>query len=307
MIMADQEFVSGFVSIAGRPNAGKSTLLNALIGAKVAIVTPKPQTTRTSVQGVLSLDNAQVVFIDTPGIHRSDNTFNKRMMDTVRAALEERDLLLYIADSTQAFTDEDAGALDLIKKASTPTILLLNKIDRLDDKGGLLPLIEQYRERMEFVEYLPISATRRLGLDTLRDAIIKRLPKGPAYFPPDHITDQPERFLAAELIREKILHETRQEVPHSIAVLIEKWEDNPKITRILATVYVEREGQKAIVIGAKGSMLKKVGTLARQEMELLFGRKIFLELFVKVRPDWREQSEFLNALDWRSMSGTEVE
>jgi GTP-binding protein Era len=305
--MADQKFVSGFVSIAGRPNVGKSTLLNALIGTKVAIVAPKPQTTRTSVQGVLTLENAQVVFIDTPGIHRSDNTFNKRMMDTVRAALEERDLLLYIADSTQPFTSEDAEALDLIKKASTPTLLLLNKIDRLQDKGALLPLIEQYKERLEFAEYLPISATRGTGLDVLRKEIISRLPEGPAFFPPDHITDQPERFLAGELIRERILHETRQEVPHSIAILIEKWEDTQKITRISATVYVEREGQKAIVIGAKGSMLKKVGTLARQEMERLLGKKIFLELFVKVRPDWREQPEFLNALDWRSMSGTEVE
>jgi GTP-binding protein Era len=229
------------------------------------------------------------------------------MMDTVRAALEERDLLLYIADSTQPFTSEDAEALDLLKKASTPTLLLLNKIDRLQDKGALLPLIEQYKERLEFAEYLPISATRGTGLDVLRKEIISRLPEGPAVVPPDHITDQPERFLAGELIRERILHETRQEVPHSIAILIEKWEDTPKITRISATVYVEREGQKAIVIGAKGSMLKKVGTLARQEMERLFGRKIFLELFVKVRPDWREQPEFLNALDWRSMSGTEVE
>jgi GTP-binding protein Era len=227
------------------------------------------------------------------------------MMDTVRAALEERDLLLYIADSTQPFTNEDAEALDLIRKASTPTVLLLNKVDRLRDKAVLLPLIEQYRERMEFVEYLPISAARGTGLDTLRDVILSRLPEGPAFFPADHITDQPERFLAGELIREKILYETRQEVPHSIAVLIEKWEDTPSITKISATVYVEREGQKAIVIGARGSMLKKIGTLAREEMERLFGRKIFLELFVKVRPDWREQTEFLNALDWRSMSGTE--
>ena len=194
--MADRKFVSGFVSIAGRPNAGKSTLLNALIGTKLAIVTPKPQTTRTSIQGVLTLENAQVVFIDTPGIHRSNNAFNRRMMDTVRAALAERDLLLYIADSTQPFTDEDAEALDLIRKASTPTILLLNKIDRLNGKGALLPLIGQYSERMEFAEYLPISATTGLGLDTLRDAIIARLPEGPAFFPLDHITDQPERFLA---------------------------------------------------------------------------------------------------------------
>jgi GTP-binding protein Era len=297
--MPDTKFVSGFVSIAGRPNAGKSTLINALLGTKVAIVTPKPQTTRTSVQGVLTLDNAQIVFIDTPGIHRSDNAYNKRMMDTVRAALEERDLLLYLVDATQAFTPEEGEALDLIRKANTPTLLVLNKIDRIKDKGVLLPLIESYKAHMDFADFIPISALRGEGLDVLRDAIVARLPEGPALFPADYLTDQPERFLAAELIREKILYETRQEVPHSIAVMIERWEDTSKITRIAAAIYVERAGQKGIVIGAQGSVLKKVGTLARQEMERMFGRKIFLELFVKVREDWREEPEFLNALDWR--------
>jgi GTP-binding protein Era len=305
--MSKKKFVSGYVSIAGRPNAGKSTLLNSLLGTKLAIVAPKPQTTRTSIQGVLTLDEAQIVFIDTPGIHRSDSTFNKRMMETVRAALEERDLLIYVADATLAFGEEDAEALDLIRKTGTPTLLVLNKIDRLKNKQALLPLLDQYKARFDFAEYLPISALHGEGLDEVRRAIISRLPEGHAFFPADHLTDQPERFLAAELIREKILLETHQEVPHSIAVLVDRWEETPRITRIAASIYVERPGQKGIVIGAKGSMLKKIGTLARQEMESILGRMIFLELFVRVRPDWREQPDFLNALDWRSMAGSEVE
>lgn len=299
-------FVSGFVSILGRPNAGKSTLLNALVGMKLAIVAEKPQTTRTSIQGVLNLPNAQIVFVDTPGIHEPDSAFNKRMLETVRAALAERDLLLYLVDSARPFTEQDQKAVELVKKARTPVVLLLNKIDRLKDKTPLLGLIDKYKSLHDFAEYLPVSALNGEGLDALRECMLAKLPEGPSYFPPDHITDQPERFLAAELIREKILHETRQEVPHAVAVLVGNWEETPRLTRISATVYVEREGQKGIVIGAKGALLKKVGTQAREEMELLLGRKIFLELRVKVRPKWRESPQFLNALDWRSMAGTEV-
>lgn len=296
-------FVSGFVSILGRPNAGKSTLLNALIGEKIAIVADKPQTTRTSVQGVLHLPNAQVVFIDTPGIHRGDSSINRRMMHTVRAALDSRDLLLYLADATAPFTEADRQALDLVKKSGTPAILALNKTDLLRDRAALLPLLDQYRSAHDFAEYVPISAMTGEGLEVLRSAVLARLPEGPAYFPPDQITDQPERFLASELIREKILLETRQEVPHSVAVLIDQWEETPRLTRIFATVHVEKPGQKGIIIGAKGAMLKRIGTLARQEMEALFDRKIFLDLHVKVQPDWRERAAFLDALDWRTMAG----
>lgn len=300
---AAAKFVSGFVSILGRPNAGKSTLLNALIGEKIAIVADKPQTTRTSVQGVLHLPNAQVVFIDTPGIHRGDSSINRRMMHTVRAALDSRDLLLYLADATVPFTEADRQALDLVKKSGTPAILALNKTDLLRDRAALLPLLDRYRSAHEFAEYIPISAITGEGLDALRSAVVARLPEGPAYFPPDRITDQPERFLASELIREKILLETRQEVPHSVAVLIDQWEETPRLTRIFATVHVEKPGQKGIIIGAKGAMLKRVGTLAREEMEALFDRKIFLDLHVKVQPNWRERASFLDALDWRTMAG----
>ncbi len=300
-------FVSGFVSILGRPNAGKSTLLNALVGMKLAIVAPKPQTTRTSVQGVLNLPGAQVVFLDTPGIHKPDSLFNRRMQETVKAALDQRDLLLLVADSTRPAAEEDREAVEIAKSARTPVILVLNKIDALRDKRALLEQIERYRCWHDFEEYLPVSALTGEGLDTLRAELVRRLPEGPAYFPRDHVTDQPERFLAGELVREKILHATRDEIPHSVAVVVDKWEEDGRLTRIAASIFVERESQKGILIGSRGAMLKKIGTEARLEMESLFGRKIFLELFVKVRPKWRQSQEFLNAVDWRSMAGPEVE
>jgi len=296
-------FKSGFVSLVGRPNTGKSTLLNALVGQKVAIVADKPQTTRTSIQGVTTSEDAQIVFLDTPGIHKADSPLNKRLMDTVRAALEERDLLLFVVDAAATFGDEDRRALDMVRKVGTPVLLVLNKVDLVKEKPRLLPLIEQYKGLYEFADYLPISAVRGTGLEELRKAIVDRLPEGPAYFPEDHVTDQPERFLAAELIREKVLLATRQEVPHSVAVIVDKWEEPPGLTRIFATIRVERDGQKAIVIGGKGAMLKHIGTLARQEMERIFGMKIFLDLHVRVQPHWREEPAFLNTLDWRTMTG----
>jgi GTP-binding protein Era len=299
----NKSFRSGFVSIIGRPNAGKSTLLNALVGQKVAIVADKPQTTRTSIQGVLTTPEAQVVFLDTPGIHKGDSPLNKRLMDAVRASLEERDLLLFIADAHRAFGEQDRKALDVARKTSAPVILVLNKVDLLKDKALLLPLIEQYKELFEFADYVPVSAIRKVGLDELMKVIVERLPEGPAYFPEDHVTDQPERFLGAELIREKVLLATRQEVPHSVTVTIEKWEETPRMTNIYATIHVERDGQKAIVIGSKGAMLKQIGTLARQEMERIFGVKIYLDLHVRVQPGWRENAAYLNALDWRTMTG----
>jgi GTPase len=296
-------FRSGFVSILGRPNAGKSTLLNAMVGEKVAIVADKPQTTRTAIQGVLTEASAQIVFLDTPGIHKADSLINKRMMHTVREALDERDLLLYLVDASRRFTTEDEHAVSLLKRSATPAILLLNKVDLFKDKGPLLALIEKYKSLHEFADYIPISARTGEGLDVLHREILSRLPEGPQYFPPDHITDQPERFLAAELIREKVLLLTRQEVPHSVAVQVDSWEETPGLTRIYATIHVEREGQKAIVIGSRGGLLKQVGTQARQEMERMFGCRIFLDLHVKVQPDWREKAAFLNALDWRTMAG----
>jgi GTP-binding protein Era len=299
----DKIFRSGFVSIIGRPNAGKSTLLNALVGQKVAIVADKPQTTRTSIQGVVTTPEAQVIFVDTPGIHKADSALNKRLMDTVRASLEERDLLLFVADATLGFGEDDKRAIDVARRTSTPVALVLNKVDLLKDKAALLPLIEEYKQAFEFAEYLPVSAARRIGLDELMKVILERMPEGPAYFPEDHVTDQPERFLAAELVREKVLLATRQEVPHSVTVTVDKWEDTPKLTRIFATIRVERDGQKAIVIGREGSMLKRIGTQAREEMERLFGVKIYLDLHVRVQPGWRENTSFLDSLDWRTMAG----
>jgi GTPase len=298
----DKPFRSGFVSIIGRPNAGKSTLLNALVGQKVAIVADKPQTTRTAIQGVVTLPDAQMIFIDTPGIHKADSPLNKRLMDTVRTSLEERDLLLFVADATGGFEEEDRRAIDVVRRTAAPVLLVLNKIDLVKEKGRLLPRIEEYKAAFQFADYIPVSAVKQQGLDELRAAIVERLPEGPAYFPEDHVTDQPERFLAAELIREKVLLATRQEVPHSTAVTVDKWEETPRITRIYATIRVERDGQKAIVIGREGAMLKRIGTQARHEMERLFGVKIFLDLHVRVQPGWREKSAFLNALDWRTMA-----
>lgn len=300
------KFVSGFLSLLGRPNAGKSTLLNALVGAKLAIVTATPQTTRTLIQGVLNLDGAQIVFLDTPGIHKPNSAFNRRMMETVRTALQERDLLVFLADALKPFGAADREAVELVRAARAPVLLALNKIDRLKDKSLLLPLIEQYKSAHEFADYLPISALTGEGLEELKQAILSRLPEGPPYFPPDHLTDQPERFLAAEMIRERLIRETREEVPHALAVLVDRWEETPKLTRISATVYVERDGQKAIVIGAGGSRLKSIGTAARLEIEALCGKHVFLELFVKVRPHWRDNPRMLAALDWRSMSGGAV-
>jgi GTP-binding protein Era len=298
-----EKFKSGFVSIIGRPNAGKSTLLNAFVGQKVAIVADKPQTTRTSIQGVATMTDAQIVFLDTPGIHKADSALNKRLMDAVRGALEERDLLLFVADATHAPEERDRQAVDMAARHGTPVVLVLNKIDLVKEKNKLLPVIEDYKKLHEFADYVPVSATRGVGLDELRKVILSHLKEGPKYFPDDYVTDQPERFLAAELIREKVLQATRQEVPHSVAVNVEKWEELPNLTRIYATIRVERDGQKVIVIGSKGAMLKRIGTLARQDMEKLLGTKVYLDLHVKVQPGWREKAAFLNTLDWRTMAG----
>jgi GTP-binding protein Era len=301
------EHKSGFVTILGRPNAGKSTLLNALVGQKVAIVADKPQTTRAAIQGILTTPAAQIVFVDTPGIHKASTAINKRMMDAVRGSLEERDLFIYVADVRKPFSQEDERALSILKREENqqPVILALNKIDALPAKHEMLPILTEYQKHYDFAEYFPISAMKGEGLVELRKSVVSHMPEGPEYFPPDHFTDQPARFLAAELIREKLLHATHEEVPHSMAILIEKWEELPKIIRIYATILVEREGQKAIVIGSKGSMLKKVGTLAREEMESIFGTHIFLDLHVKVEPGWREKAAFLDTIDWRTMTGRE--
>ena len=297
-------FRSGFVSIIGRPNAGKSTLLNALVGEKLAIVTRKPQTTRNRIQGIVNVAKkgkqpaGQIVLIDTPGVHKPVNSLNRRMMKEVYDALEGCDLLLLIVDAGEKFGAGDQFVLEIAKRTKLPCFLLLNKIDTLQ-KDKLLPLIAQYQELHNFVEVIPISALKEKGLATLLDSIVRALPEGPHYFPKDQITDQPERFLVAELIREQVLQFTSQEVPHATTVLIDNYEEGAKLTRIAATVYCEREGQKGILIGKQGANLKKIGTHARQQIERLLGTKVFLELFVKVQAGWRESRTFVEELDWR--------
>jgi len=298
-------FRSGFVSIIGRPNAGKSTLLNALVGEKLAIVTRKPQTTRNRIQGIVNVERkskhpaGQIVLVDTPGVHKPINSLNRRMMKEVYDALEGCDLLLLIVDAAEKFGAGDKFVLDIVKKSGQPCFLLLNKIDKLD-KQRLLPLIAEYKGRHDFAEVIPISAMKHQGLDTVLDAVVKALPEGPRYFPKDQITDQPERFLVAELIREQLLLATEQEVPYATTVLIEQYEEGDRLTRIAATIYCERDGQKAILIGKQGANLKKFGTAARLQIERLLNTKVYLELFVKVRPGWRDSRDFVQETDWRT-------
>ncbi len=301
-------FRSGFVSIIGRPNAGKSTLLNALVGEKLAIVTRKPQTTRNRIQGIINIERqgkrpaGQIVLVDTPGIHKPINSLNRRMMKEVYDALEGCDLLLLIVDATAKFGTGDEFALDIVKKSGQPCILLLNKIDALD-KQKLLPLIAEYKSLHDFAEVIPISALKRDGLDMLLGTVVRALPEGPRYFPKDQLTDQPERFLVAELIREQVLLATDQEVPYATTVLIEQYEEGERLTRIAAVIYCEREGQKAILIGKQGATLKKIGTAARLQIEKLLNTKVFLELFVKVQAGWRDSRQFIEETDWRKNLG----
>ena len=289
---------SGFVAIVGRPNAGKSTLINALVGEKVSIVTPVPQTTRNRILGIVNRPGAQVVFMDTPGIHKPLSRLNEQMMTFVRQALEERDLAILIVDALAKFGKGDQYALQLLKEYAPKAILALNKIDLLH-KPRLLPLIEQYAKLHDFEEIFPISALDGDGVQDVLQAVIRLLPEGPQYFPPDIYTDQPERFLASEIIREKVIRHTQQELPHVTAVFIEQFEETETITRIHAMIVVERDSQRPIVLGAGGQRIKAIGTEARLELEKLFPPKVFLELFVKVEPRWRDNRAVVAALDYR--------
>ncbi len=294
---------SGFVAILGRPNVGKSTLLNALVGSKVSIVTNRPQTTRDAIQGVLTRPEGQIVFVDSPGIHEPRQALGRRMMREVSRATSGCHLVLLVIDAAAPFRADDQSALDRIRKMKIPTYLLLNKIDLLPSKRPLLPEIDRYRRLHEFEEFVPLSARKKHNLDLLVRLLFDRLPEAHPYYPEDFITDQPERFLAAELIRERMILATSQEVPHSLAVLIDSWEESPALLRLAATVYVEREGQKGILIGSGGGKLKRMATSARRELEARFGRKVFLEMFVKVRGKWRDQTHFVRQTDFRRLLG----
>jgi GTPase len=298
-------FHSGFVCILGRPNAGKSTLLNALVGERLAIISPKPQTTRNRILGIVHIPQqgkrggAQVILIDTPGVHKPDSSLGRKMMVEVREALEGCDLILLIVDVTKRLGAEDEFELKMAQQTGTPVFLLLNKVDLLRDKKALLPIIEDYRKRHDFKEVIPLSALKKEGLDLLLEELVEALPAGPRYFSEDQITDQPVRFMAAEIIREQVLLATKEEVPYATTVVVDQFEEGPRLTRVAATIYCDREGQKAILVGKGGQMLKKIGTAARHNIERMSGTKVFLELFVKVQPGWRDSRAFVDELDWR--------
>ena len=289
---------SGWVAIIGRPNAGKSTLVNRLVGQKIAIVTSKPQTTRNRIQGIVSKPEGQVVFIDTPGLHEAGSALGKQMMQEVAAALEGIDVLLLVMDASHTDLHADELLLEKARRFRGKTILALNKIDRVP-KPKLLPLIDSFAKAFNFVGIVPISALEGLGCDELFREILKHLPEGEPYFPEDQVTDQPERFLAAEIIREKAIQVMYHEVPYALAVFVEKFEETPKLLRIEAIMNVERDSQKKILIGHQGETIKRIGTEARKELEAILDTKIYLGLYVKVSPDWRENPQKVRELDWR--------
>src|SRR6266851_3694437 len=302
---------AGFVAIVGRPNAGKSTLVNRLVGQKIAIVTSKPQTTRNRIQGIVNRANTQIVLIDTPGLHDAKTALNKQMMREVAAALEGIDVLVLMVDATAVsseFTSTNAETrkfhvdnlvMDKSKRFGGKTILVLNKIDKLP-RPKLAPMLEAFGKAQDFAAIVPISAMKGEGCDALMQEVIKLLPEGEPYFPEDQVTDQPERFLASEIVREKAIALTYHEVPHALAVTVGKWEERPKMLRIEMTLTVERASQKKILIGRKGDMLKKIGTQARIELQDILNSRIYLGLFVKVAENWRENPMAVRELDWHT-------
>lgn len=294
--MEEKNSKSGFVALIGRPNVGKSTLLNQMMGQKIAIMSDKPQTTRNKISAVFTDERGQVIFIDTPGIHKPKSKLGSYMMNISLTTLQEVDLILYLIDVTDKFGSGEQFIIDQLKQVdSTPVYLVLNKIDLVHPEQ-LLPVIDLYRKHYEFKEVIPVSAFYGNNVNTLIEEIFKVLPEGPYYYPADQVVDQPERFIAAELIREKILHLTREEIPHSIAVVIEtmkQGDENPNTVLIQAVIYTERASQKGIIIGKGGSMLKEVGKQAREDIEKLLGSKVFLELWVKVKEDWRNREYLL--------------
>lgn len=285
---------SGFAAIVGRPNVGKSTLTNHLIGEKIAIMSDRPQTTRNKIMCIMNTDNAQIMFLDTPGIHKPHHKLGEYMVRTAESTLKEVDVILFVVDASEKRGAGEEYITELLQKVKTPVILVVNKIDKLQDKDKLFRIIDSYSKTYDFAAIVPVSALEDEEFPGLVAEITKHLPEGPAYFPDDMITNQPERVIAAEMIREKILLLTRDEIPHSIAVEVEEFKerDNDDVY-IRATIFVERDSQKGIVIGAKGSLLKKIGQQARADIEGLLGCKVFLDLWVKVKADWRNKDKAL--------------
>jgi GTP-binding protein Era len=292
-------FKSGFIALIGRPNVGKSTLLNALVGEKIAIVSPKPQTTRSRITGIQTTESAQLIFVDTPGLARPRTALNRHMMQIAHEAHQHVDLILLVTDAPSADQlASDDFIIQQINNVKVPTFLVINKIDLIDNRQ-VLPLIAGYQQRFPFTEYVPISALKRVNIEDLLQTITKYLPEGPRYFPNDQLTDQPERFLIAELIREQVFVQTEQEVPYQTAVMVEQVEDTEGgVLRVDATIYVERDSQKGIIIGKRGSRLKQIGQAARQEIERLLNTHVYLALWVKVRRDWSENEELIHDMGY---------
>lgn len=293
-------YKSGFISIIGRPNVGKSTFLNRVIGQKIAIMSDKPQTTRNKVQGVLTTNDAQYIFIDTPGIHKPKHKLGDFMMKVAQNTLKEVDVILFMVNAAEGFGRGEEFILEKFQSVRTPIFLVINKIDQVHP-DDLMKIIDTYREKYEFSEIVPISALEGNNVETLLEQIRNYIPEGPQYYPADRVTDHPERFIVSELIREKVLHLTREEIPHSIAVLIDKMErrDEKDVVHVMATIVVERDSQKGIVIGKQGKLLKEIGQRARRDIENLLGSKVFLELWVKVQKDWRNKMSQLRDFGFR--------
>ena len=298
--MPKKEFRSGYVALVGRPNAGKSTLLNRLVGEKIAAVSNKPQTTRHRILGIVSRDEGQIVFVDTPGVHKPGHLLNRRMMAAVQDAILSVDLIVLMRDASTSTGNGDKFVLNLVKQSERPAILALNKVDKIREKNELLPLIAQYAERHDFLEIVPISAAKGESIDTLLDVITEHLPPGEALFAEDEMTDQPMRHIAAEMVREKILISTGEEIPYVTGVVTEVFDESEDdITRIFCAIYVERPSQKKIVIGKMGARIKDIGTKAREDIEKMLGKKVFLKLFVKVVDDWRNRARDLDQMGVR--------
>jgi GTPase len=295
--MPKDNFRSGYVALIGRPNAGKSTLLNRLVGEKIAAVSNKPQTTRHKIQGIVTNDDGQIVFVDTPGVHKPGYLLNRRMMAAVHDAILSVDLLVLMRDASVSTGNGDRFVLDLVKNSGKPAILVLNKIDKLKEKNTLLPLIEFYSKEYDFAEIVPVSALKGDAIENLLMQIVKYLPEGEPIFAEDEMTDQPIRVLVAEMVREKILETTGEEIPYVTAVVTERYDEtDPERTQIFCAIYVERDSQKGIIIGKGGVKLKKIGTEARVDIETLLGRKVFLQLFVKVVEGWRNKERELDEI-----------
>jgi GTP-binding protein Era len=298
--MSQNDFRSGYVALIGRPNAGKSTLINRLVGEKIAAVSNKPQTTRHRIKGIVTLDDAQIVFVDTPGVHKPGHLLNRRMMAAVHDAILSVDLVVLMRDASVSTGNGDRFVLELIKQAEKPAVLVLNKIDKISDKKKLLPLIEGYSKEFEFAEIVPTSALKGTDLDNLLRQIAKHLPVAEPIFSEDEMTDQSMRMIAAEMVREKILASTGEEIPYVTAVVTELFDESePGLTRIFCAIYVERHSQKKIVVGKGGARIKDVGTKARVDIEKLLGKKVFLKLFVKVVEDWRNRESDLDEMGIR--------